>query len=254
MSIFAIADLHLSFGIPNKEMDIFGEQWINHPTKIADGWRATVKDDDLVLLPGDISWAMTLEQVLPDLEFIHNLPGTKLMLRGNHDYWWSSLKKIAEVLPPSIHLIQNNAFSWRNYCIGGCRLWDTGEYSFNRYIIPLPEEKKRPTPMLLEEEVDVSQREKIFERELSRLEMSLRAMPPTRAKRIVMTHYPPIGVNLQDSRTSALLEDYGVGICVFGHLHSVSHAYDPLFGTKNGVRYLLVAADYLKFSPLLICE
>lgn len=254
MAVWAIADLHLSLGTPNKEMDVFGAQWANHTERIATHWRAKIKDDDLVLLAGDISWALSLEQVAPDLAWIDALPGTKVMLRGNHDYWWSSLKKLAKIMPPSIHIIQNNAFSWRDYCIGGTRLWDTSEYGFNRYTRQVENLVKPKLPFALEEEVDLSQRDKIFERELTRLELSLKAMPPTNAKRIVMVHYPPIGVQLRDSRVSAILEYYKVQVCVFGHVHNMLHDFDPLFGIKNGVHYRLVAADYLDFDPLLIYD
>lgn len=250
MAIWAIADLHLSFGIPDKGMEIFGENWRNHPSKVKKAWKEKISPDDLVLIPGDISWALKLEEAVPDLEWIDKLPGTKVMLRGNHDFWWQSLKKMAEVMPPSIHIIQNNAFSWNDASIGGSRLWDSWEYSFNK-LIPIMENKATG---VLEKESDPQERDKIFERELQRLEISLKAMDKKAAKRIVMTHYPPIGNELVSSRVSDLLEHYKVDTCVFGHIHNVVHDFDPLFGTKNGVRYILTAADYLNFEPILVCE
>ncbi len=251
MAVWAIADLHLAFGITGKEMDIFGEQWKDHPAKIEQNWRKKITNDDLVLLPGDISWALRLEDALPDLEWIHSLPGTKVMLRGNHDFWWSSLKKIAEVLPPSIHIIQNNIFSWNHVCIGGSRLWDSYEFNFGKYIPYIPPDLLTFTK---EEFDDSPQQKKIFDRELVRLEISLKALQPSAKVKIAMTHYPPIGVELAPTRASELFQHYGVNICAFGHLHNVVHTYDPLFGELNGVRYVLVAADYINFDPVFLCE
>ncbi|MBA3603856.1 MAG: metallophosphoesterase, partial [Parachlamydiaceae bacterium] len=134
MAVWAIADLHLSFGVPNKTMDIFGSQWVNHTERVKANWKALIAPEDLVLIPGDISWAMTPEQAKIDLDWIAELPGTKLLLRGNHDYWWASLKQIEKVLPPSMYLIQNNAFFWNEFAIGGARLWDTDEFCFDAYI------------------------------------------------------------------------------------------------------------------------
>ena len=128
MTIWALADLHLSFGVPDKEMDVFGPKWKNHPEKIRANWEKLVKPDDLVLLPGDISWGMHPEEALPDLNWIDSLPGTKVMIRGNHDYWWTSISKVEKVLPKSIHVIQNNIYRWKDVIICGARLWDTEEY------------------------------------------------------------------------------------------------------------------------------
>lgn len=232
-------------------MDIFGEHWKNHAERIGQHWKAKISEDDLVLLPGDISWGLHLEEAKPDLEWIHSLPGTKVMLRGNHDYWWASLKKISEILPPSIHLIQNNAFCWRDICIGGSRLWDTAEYSLDESILYYESPKNN---LKAKEPVsgDTTEQEKIYERELQRLETSLKAMNRNAKTRIVMTHYPPIGAKLQSSRASKLLEHYKVNICVFGHIHNVKHSQGPLFGDLNGVHYALVAGDYLQFDPLKI--
>jgi predicted phosphohydrolase len=133
MRIWAIGDLHLSFGVANKSMDIFGPQWEGHAEKIASHWKSLIHPSDLVLVAGDLSWALKLEDAVPDLQWVHELPGTKVMIKGNHDFWWGSLKKIAPVLPPSIHLIQNNAFHWKEATIGGARLWDTPEYSFGKF-------------------------------------------------------------------------------------------------------------------------
>ena len=128
MTIWAIGDLHLSFGVPNKGMDLFGAHWKEHAAKTEENWRKLITDDDLVLIPGDISWAMHPSEVAPDLQWIHSLPGSKMMIRGNHDYWWTSLTKVEGMMPPSIKVIQNNVQVWKDVVVGGCRLWDTPEW------------------------------------------------------------------------------------------------------------------------------
>lgn len=249
MAVWALADLHFSFGVPDKEMDVFGSQWKDHPEKIRKHWLENINENDLVLLPGDISWAMHLEDAKADLDWIHALPGTKVMIRGNHDYWWSSLKKIEAILPPSIHLVQNNVYIWNGIAIGGARMWDTPEYTFGQYV----DYKDNPRENKLTKVSDPSEMEKIFERELNRLEFSLKEMPKDASIRIAMTHYPPIGADMQPSRTSALLEKYGVSYCVFGHLHNIKPNTLP-YGTKNGVRYILTSCDYLDFKPVKVMD
>lgn len=244
MAIFAIADLHLAIGTPEKTMEDFG--WFNYIQKMEESWRSLVKPQDLVLIAGDISWSKAENEALKDLLWIDQLPGTKLLLRGNHDYWWQSLSKVKKLLPPSLKAIQNDSFNWEGFSIGGSRLWDTDEYNFSGYIekVDNPKAKKLVTPENPEDQ------EKIFLRELHRLELSLQTLKSS-SKKIAMTHYPPIGPGGQPSRASALLEKYGVEICVFGHLHNVKKEV-PLFGTVNGVRYLLTAADYLNFTLIQI--
>lgn len=245
MTIWAIADLHLAFGVPSKAMDAFGEPWIGYADKIKKNWVDRISPEDLVLIAGDISWGMKLEEAKPDLEWIHQLPGTKVLIRGNHDYWWSSLKQIEKILPPSIHLIQNNSFCWNDVVIGGTRLWDSSEYRFKSYIdyVPNPRAKK------MEEEDHSAEADKIFQREMGRLELSLKEMAKKGSNFIVMTHYPPIGADLAPSQVSQLLEKYRVKTCVFGHLHNVKKNIS-LFGEKGGVSYYLTSADYLDFIPL----
>ena len=247
MAVWALADLHLSFGVPNKEMSVFGPQWKDHPEKIRHHWVETVGKDDLILLPGDISWAMKIEEVKSDLDWIHELPGTKVMIRGNHDYWWQSLKKIGEILPSSIHVVQNNVFVWEGIAIGGARMWDTPEYSFGEYIHYID----NPRANVLTKVDDPVEAEKIFERELLRLEASLKLMPKDAKARLAMTHYPPIGPALAPSRTSEILEKYKIDACAFGHLHNVRGGELP-FGNSRGVNYVFCAADYVDFKPVRI--
>lgn len=245
--IFAIGDLHLSFGIPNKSMEVFGENWKGWSDQIAFHWKQTVQKEDLVLIPGDISWAMRLEEALPDLEWIDHLPGIKVLIKGNHDYWWSSKNKIQKILPPSLHILQNDSFHFQSVAISGARLWDTQEFRFSSYIDI--NESPSSKALLLPEEKDLEKEEALFQRELGRLELSLKAMDPQSPLKICMTHYPPIGANLQDSRASQLLERYGVSISIFGHLHNVKKEV-PLFGKKGEIHYFLTSCDYLHFKPL----
>lgn len=245
MKIWALADLHLAKSIPSKNMAIFGPQWEGYMDKMEASWRELVGPEDLVLLPGDITWAMRLEEAKIDLAWIDSLPGTKVMIRGNHDYWWSSAKKMSEAFPPSVHFIHNTAFHWKDAAIGGTRLWDTPEYNFNGFIHF--QENPKAKPAVQEQDND----EAIFERELERLKMSLRQMNPSAKVKIAMVHYPPISADLKPSRTSAILEEFGVQICLFGHLHNVKKE-KPMFGEARGIKYSLTAADYLDFRPLRV--
>lgn len=238
MSIWAIADLHLSFGVPDKTMEVFGPAWKSYQERLKNNWESLIKADDLILIPGDISWATTIRAAYTDLEWLDKLPGTKVLIKGNHDYWWKSLAKVREVLPKSIHVIQHDSFSWNEYTIGGARLWDSDEYNFDDCV---------NIPVKIESKVKVDS-ERIFSRELERLELSLKNFEDGADKRIVMTHFPPISADLIPSRVSFLLEKYGVDMCVFGHLHNLKMD-KKLFGVHNGVRYVLVSSDYLNFVP-----
>jgi predicted phosphohydrolase len=249
MAVFALADLHLSFGVSNKNMDVFGGRWINHAEKIERHWNEVVTADDLVLLAGDISWAKETNEALPDLLWIDSLPGTKVMIRGNHDYWWSSITKVEKILPPSIHLIQNNVFLWKNIAVAGSRLWDTYEFGFDGYIAYQPNEYAKT----LEESIESpEQTEKIFVRELARLENSLKKIPANYYHRLAMTHYPPLGIDLTDSRASKILEKYKIEACVFGHVHNMKLDLHPFYGIKNGIHYIFAAGDYLDFYPVRV--
>lgn len=248
MAVWALADLHLSFGVPDKKMDIFGGDWVNHEERVAENWREVIHEEDLVLIAGDISWSKHLEDTQPDLAWIEALPGTKVMIKGNHDYWWTSRKKVEAMLPPSIHLVQNDAFEWNEYSIAGARLWDTPEYSFDAYV-PIVE---NPRAKSLTEHVESPEEaEKIYRRELMRLENSLRCLKRSDSIRIAMTHYPPIGPDLHPSRVSDLFQKYGIQTCVFGHLHNVPPSTLP-FGEAEGVRYVLTSCDYLQCKPIKI--
>jgi hypothetical protein len=248
ISIWAISDLHLSFGTKGKEMDIFGAAWKDHAAKIAADWDGRVGPDDLVLVAGDISWAMTLDMARADLEWLAARPGIKVIIRGNHDYWWSSISKVRAALPQSVFAIQNDAFFSRGVAIAGTRLWDSPEYNFSPYI-----EMVGPA---LEGQKSASTAEndnKIFERELGRLSLSLQAMNKEAKIKIAMTHYPPIGASLEPSRASQMLEQAHIQYAIFGHLHSLKQGVE-LFGEKNGISYALSSCDYLGFRLLKVAE
>jgi len=250
MNVWAIADLHLSISTPAKSMEILSDKWKNYHEKIKSNWSNLIKNEDLVLIPGDICWASTLDEALLDLDWIDKLPGKKLLLKGNHDYWWSSLSKVKTALPKSISVLQNDVYMFNDIAIGGARLWDTQEYKFDDYI----EFKENPyAKKESEENIQVDLQEKIFVRELLRLEMSLSKIPKKAKHKIAMTHYPPISADLKSSRAAQLLEKYGIQICIFGHLHSIKNNV-KMFGEKNGVNYIFAAADYIDFKPLHIIK
>ena len=223
MHIYAIGDLHLSFAA-EKPMDVFGRRWADHAARLLAAWNETVAEDDLVLIPGDISWAMQLSQASPDLAFIGALPGKKLLLRGNHDYWWSSLNRVRAALPDGVNALQNDAFDFGEYTIGGTRGWTCpGANGFT------------------------AADEKIYRREAQRLELSLMRMAEGKT-RIVMTHFPPFCEPGFDTAFTALFSKYGVQYAVYAHLHGAAHKL-AFEGEHNGVQYLFAAADYLQFMP-----
>ncbi len=230
MKVFALGDLHLS-GNSDKPMDVFGSRWEDHLNRIKRAWALEVCQSDLVLIPGDISWAMQIEDAKPDIFEIGALPGTKLLLRGNHDYWWSSVSKVRSILPDKMYALQNDSFEFENIAVAGSRGWTcpgSGSYSEG-------DDKK------------------IYERELMRLEMSLKSASVRGKPIIAMLHYPPFNERRQPSGFTELLERYNVMCVVYGHLHdkSCKNAFE---GERNGIRYHLCSADHLSFSPKLILD
>ena len=246
MRIWALADLHLSFGVPNKEMGVFGPNWENHPQKIEREWRSRIADDDLVLIAGDISWALKLEDALIDLQWIANLPGIKVLSKGNHDLWWSSMGKMRPLLPPRMHLIHKNAFTHNGVTIGGTRLWDHLDNTFGNYIVI----RKPPSHVHVHEKVeDPTHDEKIYKNELERLHTSLRALDPRAKRRIAMLHYPPTGPHHNPTEVTDILESYKIDTCVYGHIHNLVPDA-PVNFTLNGIRYFCTACDFLHFTPI----
>jgi predicted phosphohydrolase len=224
MRIYAIGDLHLPGG-QDKPMAVFGEHWESHFERISSDWAAKVEEDDIVLLPGDISWAMTLEQAMDDLRAIGALPGRKIMLRGNHDYWWNSIGRIRAALPENFFAIQNDAARVDGLTVAGTRGWQTpGSRDFQQ------------------------QDEKIYQREVQRLELSLReARRKAQGGSILgMIHYPPFNERREDNGFTALFAEYGVKTVLYGHLHGKSIA-SAFQGEREGIQYRLVSCDALDF-------
>ncbi|OGN70801.1 MAG: phosphoesterase [Chlamydiae bacterium RIFCSPLOWO2_02_FULL_49_12] len=250
MSLWALADLHLSFSVPEKSMELFGPLWKGYAQKIERNWKAHVQADDLVLIAGDICWAVRFEEALVDLAWIDALPGTKALIRGNHDYWWDSKKKMRSVLPPSIRIIDKDALFWNGIAIGGARLWDSEEYHFDE-LIHFQENPHARVRTLEEREQKKERDERLFNRELDRLRLSLQQLDRTAKRRIALTHYPPIGNDLKPSLAAGILEEFRIDVCLFGHLHNLKKEM-PLFGEARGVRYALTSCDYLDFTPLKI--
>lgn len=258
MRVFALGDTHLALGIPGKTMDVFGAQWENHHRTIEKHWTELVSDDDLVLVPGDVSWAMRLPEARPDLHFISRLPGRKVLLKGNHDYWWASASKVRQALPEGMLAVHGDAVLVENVVIAGTRMWDIPDLSFADLIDwqPGPSPRKPRTPE------DVAQDRKIYEREWQRLEVSLRRLDEVAATapegpilRIVMTHYPPCAADLSPGPATELFAKHRIDHVVFGHLHSVRRDLNPLpFGKKDATEYHLTSCDYIDFRPRLIAE
>ncbi|MGN0961439.1 MAG: metallophosphoesterase, partial [Christensenellales bacterium] len=199
MKVFAISDLHLSIN-NDKPMDIFGPVWEGYLDKIEQDWKEKVGEDDLVLIPGDISWAMRLTEAIEDLKYLSSFSGNKVIIKGNHDYWWSSITEVRRNLGDKTFAIQNDAIRFNNVIVCGSRGWTIADGEFKD-----------------------AQDEKIYKRELIRMELSLKSMDAIRKgddKVIVMTHFPPFNFRCEDSEMTKLFEKYNVDVVVFGHLHS----------------------------------
>jgi len=220
--IYSISDLHLGTCV-DKPMDIFGKQWEGHFDKVKKDWREKVSPEDVVLIAGDISWAMSLEEAKEDLLSLADLPGQKVLLKGNHDYWWQSLGKVRGILPSDFHVVQNNVIRIGKYLICGSRGWTT--------------------------ESDLEEDKKIYARELIRLELSLKEMEKERKEGdivIGMTHYPPFDVSQEPTSVTELFTEHKVDTVVYGHLHGNSYAKRKVY--IGGVRYLLTSCDLVDFK------
>ena len=227
MSLFAIADLHLSLG-EDKPMDIFAG-WDNYVERLTKNWNTLVTDDDTVMIAGDISWAMKLEQTYTDFKYIDDLPGKKIFLKGNHDYWWTTMNKLREFTAEhdfyDIEFLQNNSFMYEDVAICGTRGWiNPGWDNFG------------------------SEDRKIFDREVLRLELSLNSVKECN-EIYVFTHYPPMPVSLKENEFVQMMKKYPVTKCIYGHLHAAAHR-NAVEGTINGIEYKLVSGDYLGFDPI----
>jgi len=229
VSLFAISDLHLSLS-GEKPMDVFGTTWENHHLKLKQNWESVVREGDTVILGGDLSWAMRLEEAAIDFQFVDALPGSKILFKGNHDYWWQSFSKVKAALPKSMIAIQNNYAPYNdNVALCGTRGWTI--------------------PMIREAPGDD---EKIYKRELIRLELSLESARKDGFSQFIVTlHYPPFSPSLNDSGFTEIMQRYDVKICLYGHLHGKDHSR-AFTGIRDNIRYFFVSSDYLNFCPLRI--
>ena len=233
MKIWAISDPHFSFGC-DKPMDIFGSAWENHIENFFKNWNALVSDDDIVLVAGDISWAMKLEEAKVDLDKLGELKGTKIIIKGNHEYWWKSISSVRSILPDSVKALQNDSLKIGKFIFCGTRGWNA----------------KEPNKEWTEND------EKIYAREQERLKLTLRSMQVQREEGdtvIAMIHFPPFNSKLEDSGFTKLFEEYKVDIVVYGHIHE-SNARNVRKLAKNGVEYYLTSCDFLEMKPLLLLE
>jgi len=236
MSIFAVADLHLSL-TGEKPMDIYGGEWINHTEKLKKNWEAVISEEDTVILPGDSSWALKLEDALPDLEWIGSLPGKKVLIKGNHDLWWNSIGKLNRI-NESMLFLQNSFYEADGYAICGTRGWICpGVDDFTIHD------------------------EKIYRRELGRLRLSLdmaamagygKKYNGEKGPIIGVLHFPPANDSLNRSGFIDLFEEYQVKKVIYGHLHGRDAYGNGFRGIKNNVEYILASIDYLKCMPIQI--
>lgn len=230
MSIYAISDLHLACSI-DKPMDIFGGRWNNYMEKLKAEWENYVTEGDCVVIPGDISWATYIDQAFEDFNFLQSLPGMKIISKGNHDYWWTTLKKLQEYVTEkdfsTIRFMHNNHYLVENTLICGTRGWKCpGEEDFN------------------------GEDRKIYAREVQRLELSLKSIPSGNTSEIVVAmHYPPFNPKGDQSDFIEVMKKYQVDTCIYGHLHGDSCKY-AVEGKIDEIDFICVSADHLHFKPL----
>ena len=227
MSIFAIGDTHLSFSC-NKPMDIFGG-WQDYVSRLEKNWRAVVTEKDTVVIPGDISWAMSLQEAEKDFAFLESLPGHKLIMKGNHDYWWTTKKKMDTFLQEkgftSLEILHNNAFRVGDFTLCGSRGWFYDAQTGND--------------------------KKVILREAGRIEMSLKEAEKLGGEVICFLHYPPVMGTQKCEEIMQVLVNHNVKRCYFGHLHGnfTSFINNEIV---DGVKFSLISADFLEFCPKLI--
>ncbi|OPL19392.1 MAG: hypothetical protein AVO35_10930 [Candidatus Aegiribacteria sp. MLS_C] len=230
MLLFAIGDLHLSLS-SDKPMDVFGDHWKDHHIVLERNWREVVGTSDTVLVPGDISWAMDMNGAMADLQWLDGLPGRKVIVKGNHDYWWSSISRMREILPESIVPLQNDALDAGPAVVTGTRGW----------LTPVSEGYSGDDDG------------RVYRRELLRLGMALDAagkLMDGKKRLVAMMHYPPV-VGGRPTEFSRMLSERGVDLCLYGHIHMAPGTWpDGLDCELDGVEYRLVSADRLDFRPL----
>lgn len=223
MKIFAIGDLHLD-NTQEKPMNIFGDNWINHEQKIIDSWTKTVSDEDLVLIPGDISWALKLEEAKKDLKTINSLPGKKILIRGNHDYWWATKSKLNSLNLKSLEFLVNDYYIYDKVIICGVRGWDTYD---------------------IDSDIDSK---KIYNRELMRFEMSLSITKDINKYKIAMLHFPPFNIDKSPNGFVEIMKKYNIDTCIYGHLHGSEGHKLVREGCIEGINFVCASSDYLNFE------
>ncbi len=229
MALYALGDLHLAFGA-DKPMDVFGGRWQGYVDKLREGL-SVLQPEDTLVIPGDLCWALDLEQAIPDFAFLEAFPGRKLLVKGNHDYWWNTASKFTKLCQEhgfeNLHLLHNNCHFYGDLALCGTRGW------------------------FFEEEKEGTHDEKVFRRELIRLETSLKAAGDH--AKLCFLHYPPRYRGYSCPEILELLERYEVNGCYYGHLHGDSHKL-AMEGQYAGTEFVLVAADYVNFSPVKIAD
>lgn len=230
MSLYAIGDLHFSTTV-NKPMDKFGENWNNHQEKIIKNWKESVNEDDTILVLGDTSWGINLNEAKDDLNIINQLPGKKIFIKGNHDYWWTTVTGLNK-LYDNMSFLQTNFYEYENYAICGGRGWMC------------------PNDVKFDEND-----KKIYKREENRIRISLQAAKKNGYKKfIVITHYPPTNDKLEESLFTNLFEEYNVEKVIYGHLHGKESFKMGLKGIRNNIEYILASCDYIDFELLKILD
>lgn len=228
MSLFAIADLHLSLGT-DKPMDVF-KGWDNYVDRLTDNWKKIITDDDTVVIAGDISWAMKLNETINDFDYINKLPGKKIFLKGNHDYWWETCNKMNKFLEEqefsSLNILFNNSYICGEYAICGTRGW----------IIDAESEEDK----------------KILSREYGRLRASLDSAKNSDKEPVAFLHYPPIYGNSVSKEIIEILKEYNVKKCYYGHIHGASMIRGSFNDEYEGINFKLISCDALSFIPLLV--
>ena len=221
MKIFAISDLHISTNT-NKPMDVFGGNWVGYLNKIFDDWKSKVTDEDLVLIGGDISWAMSIDDAVKDITLLKDLPGIKVFIKGNHDYWWSGIGKVRDILFDNMFALQNDCIKIDKTIICGSRCWSVpGAPDFT------------------------DSDEKIYKREAERLKLSFKQVEKVREdgdKLIALVHYPPFNVKREDNFYTEIFENNKVDVVVYGHLHGKNVKADKVV-YKKGIKYYLTSCD-----------
>ena len=239
MAVFVIADLHLDTKTNQKSMEIFGNRWLGYVDKIQKNWNRVVGADDTVIIPGDISWALSLEDATEDLKFIDSLNGKKIIMKGNHDFWWSTVSKLekffAEHKINSIKILNNNALEVEEYIIAGSRGWFTDKS--------------------IQESTDLDvDYDKIINRETIRLKMSLdsakKIKENTDKEILVFFHFPPIWGDFCCERIIELLREYDIKRCFFGHIHGNYSVSDSFL--YDNIRFQMISADFVDFIPRII--